>query len=92
MRTKTTVPQQALWFFNNPFIHSAVNRIASRPEMSEGNAQERATFLFLLLFSRGPEPTELSAIEAFLSNNNSDQGLKDLIHVLLMSNEFVYIN
>lgn len=92
MRTETTVPQQALWFFNNPFIHSSVNRIASRTEISEGNSQERITFLYLLLFSRLPEPTETSAIEAFLLNNDSDQGLKDLIHVLLMSNEFVHID
>jgi len=92
IRSETTVPQQALWFFNNPFIYEAVHRIAERAELRDGDTQEHITFLYQLLFSRNPEQSEHAAIESFLSTDNSDQRLKDLIHVLLMSNEFVHIN
>ena len=92
MRSETTVPQQALWFFNNPFIHEAVNRISARAELMEANTEQRITFLYLLLFSRYPEAAEHAAIGSFLSEENSDERIQDLIHVLLMSNEFVHIN
>ena len=61
-------------------------------ELMEANTEQRITFLYLLLFSRYPEAAEHAAIGSFLSEENSDERIQDLIHVLLMSNEFVHIN
>lgn len=90
-RSQTTVPQQALWFFNNPFLSEASARIERRPEFGMAiDDQLKITNLYLLLFSREPNASESSAIRNFLSDPETN--FQDLIHVLLMSNNFIFVN
>ena len=89
----TTVPQQALWFFNNPFISEVTTRISLRKDLTQQSDDVlKVRRLYEILFSRQPDPTELSAIRAFLSTSADDSRFRDLIQVLLMSNEFIYVN
>lgn len=91
IRSQTTVPQQALWFFNNPFLKEATTRIESRPEFEPTIGEgPRIVNLYLLLFSREPNPSETAAITEFLKKPETD--FQDLIHVLLMSNHFIFVN
>ncbi|MBT6722873.1 MAG: DUF1553 domain-containing protein, partial [Planctomycetaceae bacterium] len=90
-RSQTTVPQQALWFFNNPFLMEASTRIESRPEFAATVDEAlRIDNLYLLLFSRKPNVSESAAIRTFLSD--PDTTFQDLVHVLLMSNNFMFVN
>ena len=92
-RSQTTVPQQALWFFNNQFIQEAVARISRRSELANiTEPSHRIANLYRLLFSREPSKSEYATITTFLNRAESDTAFADLIHVLLMSNEFVFIN
>ncbi|MBA62806.1 MAG: hypothetical protein CMJ76_10630 [Planctomycetaceae bacterium] len=92
-RSMTTVPQQALWFFNNPFISEVTTRISLRKDLTQQSDDVlKVRRLYEILFSRQPDPTELSAIRAFLSTSADDSRFRDLIQVLLMSNEFIYVN
>ena len=93
IRSQTTVPQQALWFFNNNFIQQAVTRITQRSELQNITDQtQRVAYLYRLLFSREPSMSEYTTIKSFLGTAGSETALSDLIHVLLMTNEFIFIN
>ncbi len=92
-RSLTTVPQQALWFLNNDFLQQVVTRIRSRVENQEfENEHQKISYLYSLCYSRAPEQVELEIALNFLANSEGDTPLSDLIQVLLMSNEFVYVN
>lgn len=92
-RSQTTVPQQALWFFNNPFVRQAATKIAARTDFQSLESEaERVEYLFMLLYSRPPDDTELAAVSTFLASQPGEAAAVELIQVLLMSNEFVYVN
>ena len=92
-RSSTTIPQQALWFLNNDFLRQVVTRVRSRLEKQEfEKGQQQVSYLYSLFYSRTPEPFELETALDFLANSEGHDPLSDLIQVLLMSNEFVYVN
>ena len=92
-RSVTTVPQQGLWFFNNPFIDQVIDRVNKRiVSMNLKSEKERIDFLYHVCFSRAPSSDELQLIVEFLNDSQHSHDFRDLIHVLLMSNEFVFIN
>ncbi|HCA50039.1 MAG TPA: hypothetical protein DEP12_06515 [Planctomycetaceae bacterium] len=92
-RSSTTIPQQALWFLNNDFIRQVITRVRSRLEKHEfDKAQQQISYLYSLFYSRTPEQFELETALDFLADSEGHDPLSDLIQVLLMSNEFVYVN
>tara|TARA_Y100001960_G_scaffold142879_1_gene151287 strand:- start:235 stop:2976 length:2742 start_codon:yes stop_codon:yes gene_type:complete len=92
-RSVTTVPQQGLWFFNNPFINQVIDRVNKRiVSMNLKSEEERIVFLYHICFARAPSSDELQLILEFLNDSEHSHDFRDLIHVLLMSNEFVFIN
>ena len=64
--------------------------LAERVER-EGN-DDRVSFLYQTLFGRSPTAEENSTAGRFLGSDNSKERLIDLCHVLLNSNEFIYID
>jgi cytochrome c553 len=68
IRSVTTVPQQALFFMNNPFVLEQVRGVLSRPDIA-GIAEptRRINALFRELYSRSATPTELASSLKFLS-------------------------
>ena len=92
-RSSTTIPQQALWFLNNDFLRQVVTRVRSRLDKHEfEKGQQQVSYLYSLFYSRTPEQFELETALDFLANSEGHDPLSDLIQVLLMSNEFVYLN
>ena len=100
-RFTTTVPTQALFFLNDPFVHtkseSFARRLLTLPE------EARLDRAFQLLFARSPTRDEQDAAQRFLSEYQrelSDVAAADRptqawaawLRVLMSSNEFVYVD
>ena len=49
-------------------------------------------FLYQILFGRTPTAEESTVATKFLGDNSSKERLIDLCHVLLNSNEFLYVD
>ncbi len=68
-RSDTTVPQQALFFMNSPFVVSQAKAIASRPEFTRiTDTRKRIQSLFELVYQRRATSGEIDAAMAFIRN------------------------
>ncbi len=65
MRFTTTVPQQALFFLNSPFVAEQAGALAARLSASDNAARIRQ--LYRRVFGRDPEPRELNAGMKFVA-------------------------
>jgi len=100
-RFTTTVPTQALFFLNDPFVHAKSESFARRLQaLSEEQRFER---VFALLFSRAITPDERDVAKQFFSDYQRDlpdvaeadrpvQAWAAWLRVLLSSNEFLYVD
>jgi hypothetical protein len=71
-RIMTTVPQQALFMMNSPFIVEQVKNLLARPEVAAAaNDEERVRIIFRTLFQRAPRPEELRLAKQFLDTESS---------------------
>src|SRR5215472_2821281 len=71
-RFHTTVPQQALFLMNSPFVLERARALTQRPELKSAastNAQIRAAYE--VLFQREPDREELQLGEKFLAAPSS---------------------
>lgn len=106
-RKQTTVPTQTLALWNARFVTEQSRRLAERIIAETENEEEQVERLFWLTISRPPTPQEKIETLSFLwqpepgelpdANNaarqrHQQQRLAELCHVLLMSNEFSYVN
>ncbi|GMU92777.1 MAG: hypothetical protein AMXMBFR4_18350 [Candidatus Hydrogenedentota bacterium] len=68
-RYDTTVPQQALFFMNSPFLAEVARATATRSQIeSESRADERIRRLYRFVFQREPSEKEIQKGLAFLAN------------------------
>ncbi len=68
-RAETTVPQQALFLMNSPFVIHQANRLASRWDVRKGaDRDERIRQLYRIVLVRDPGTHELEAARAFLNH------------------------
>ncbi|WP_425616882.1 PSD1 and planctomycete cytochrome C domain-containing protein [Anatilimnocola sp. NA78] len=95
-RNVTTTPIQALLMINGPFM-IAKAKAASTVVKSQGKLgpEEQVQNLYLQMLGRRPSDSEQAAAISFLrepSEDKTERTLADLAHVLLNSNEFVYVD
>jgi hypothetical protein len=97
-RSRTTVPQQALFLLNSPLAVEQAQALAGREEVA-GNDVQRVTALYALLFGRPPTDDELDIGLRFVHAVEQDSSAtvkilpwEQYAQLLLMSNEFVYID
>jgi hypothetical protein len=101
-RSATTVPQQALYLMNSPFVASAAKAFAARVRKLAGDDAGRVRAAYELALCRPPSAAEASAAAAFLGRDAdalAAAGDADpraaawarLCHALLVSNEFLYL-
>ncbi len=100
-RAETTVPQQALFLMNSPFMLEMATAVADR---ICGNGESRdpaatVASLYQLFFQRAPLPEEWQVAERLLSpNRQADDALalkdrwRQLAQVLLLTNEFCFLD
>jgi hypothetical protein len=102
-RRPTTVPTQALFFLNDPFVHEKSGRLAARIMAEAKTPEERAEQLWLRILARKPSADEkadaidfLQQYEAVLAaRNHADApagALAALARTLFGNNEFLHID
>jgi hypothetical protein len=85
-RQTTTVPTQALFFLNDPFVHKCADHLAGRLDGLSTEARlDRSCWL---LYGRPAGEADRRAAERFLAGGDWPAWLR----VMLASNEFVYID
>jgi hypothetical protein len=95
-RPQTTVPQQALFNLNSPFVMEQANILSTRPEIAaKPDSRDRLKALYLRVLGRPPSPSEMRFGITFIDNAHQESGQTPwelLAHVLLISNEFVFLD
>jgi len=96
-REVTTVPSQALYMLNSPFIRENAAAFAKRFQGTSADPRERITAAYQLAFSRPPTAAELTRAESYLNTHASGRGnspeaaLTTFCQALFASAEFRYI-
>ena len=107
-RDVTTVPSQALYLMNNPYVTRAADNMALRLFEEASARPERVALAFKLALSRAPTTTEAQKVKRFFDqtqnlpvNRNSRQQSSrgniwsiwsSFCQALLCSAEFRYLN
>jgi hypothetical protein len=96
-RFHTTVPQQALFLMNSPFVIEQARSLAGRPEVKGApSSAEKVTALYRLALQRQPYRSELQLGTQFIdqqaSTGTSLSPLEKYAQVLLLSNELVFVD
>jgi hypothetical protein len=101
-RNVTTVAPQALALLNNDFVHQQSEALASRVEKeAAADLPSRIERAWWLAMGRAPAPAELDAATAHVvaqaarigkAESAEHQAFVSLCHVLLNTNEFIYVD
>jgi hypothetical protein len=104
-RSTTTVPTQALFFLNNPFVHAQSDHLARRLLHSAGSERQRIDLAHRLAFGRPAGPAEvraagvyLRACQEILAESGVPIARREVAawasyaRTLFASNEFVYLD
>jgi hypothetical protein len=97
-RSVTTVPQQALFLINSPFIQAQSGKLAATLQASTGGVVDARTLeaLYRRVLLRGPKPDEAEMALRFVNSANATPApapqspLAQLAQVLLIGNEFQF--
>ncbi len=100
MRHTTTIPQQALYLMNSPFVVEQAQRLMKRPEIAgAADAHERIERIYAILFGRSANAEEFALGQQYVESKpppGTAPSKLDLweryVQALLMTNEFVYID
>jgi len=95
-RPRTTVPQQALFAMNSPFVIEQAKALAARTA-SEPKADRRVTTMYRLVLAREPEPAEVQEALRFLDAQRGDKESKltpweQFAQVLMLTNEAIFVD
>ena len=106
-RLPTTTALQGLYALNGPLLENQAGKLAERLILESPDNTSRIDRAYQLLFSRAPSPTEIQLGRSFVSdispvgNITSDDNhatgkapptWQQYCHVLLLSNEFLFID
>ena len=95
-RFQTTVPQQALFLLNSPFVVEQAKALANRPEVKAVKAtDDKVANLYRAALGRNPSREELALAREFVADASvgGDFGKwEHLAQVLLLSNEFDFVD
>ncbi|MBI3464947.1 MAG: DUF1553 domain-containing protein, partial [Planctomycetes bacterium] len=105
VRTSATVPLQALFMMNNPFVYEQARGFARRLITESPDAGKRIELAHRLAWGRRPQPVEVDRAVAYLDRYIQELARAELAtdqreleawtsyaRVLLTANEFVYLD
>jgi hypothetical protein len=92
-RPQTASPQQALFMLNSPFVLEQAHALAERSAADDGDLK-RLDRMYRAALGRGPTLEEAVDVHAYLTAMDAAQGNRwdELAQVLLMSNEFIFVD
>ena len=95
-RFRTTVPQQALFLMNSPFVLEQAASIAESASLKQAqNDRQRIEILYKMLLQRRASNAEVRRAERFLKTQPSAakvSAMAKLAQVLLLSNETMFVD
>ena len=105
-RHETTVPQQALFLMNSPFMKQAVRHLAKTLDAAAAQPQEqRIVAASRLLFGRAATPEEVELVKSYLASDPGQpqesgpdgsplflSAWEEYLQALLLSNEFLFVD
>jgi len=92
-RFTTTVPQQALYLLNSPFIEAQAKRLGIRSGVASDDDEERIRVIYRLAYQREPSAEELALAERFVGEFvPSGAAWERLGQALLVSNEMMFVD
>jgi hypothetical protein len=97
-RPRTTVPQQALYSMNAPFVIDQAKAVAARSDNGGATIETRITALYRIALGRPPAAAEAAAAARFIQPDRRESGpaglsrWEQLAQVLLMTNEFSFVD
>jgi hypothetical protein len=102
-RLVTTVPTQALFFLNDPFVHTTSEKWATRLMANDAGQAQQIRQSWLLAFGRPPTQIELAEAKKFLEAYSSELeaakiedvellALAAYVRTLIGSNEFLHVD
>ncbi|MFN6050407.1 MAG: DUF1553 domain-containing protein, partial [Planctomycetia bacterium] len=89
-RFETTVPQQALFMMNSPFVQEQGLAFSKRFENAP-DEDARLVAMYRQAYQRQPTSEELSSLKEFIASGPS-AGFFQIAQVMLASNEFQFID
>lgn len=96
-RFVTTVPQQALFLMNSRFVQEQAKHLAASIDREAGDSAGAVGRLYKRVLGRAPDAHELARASAFVdrpgaSAEDSLPPLAQLAQVLMLTNEFLYVD
>jgi len=93
----TTVPQQALFLMNSPFVIQQAQRLVKRDEIAHAKSKrEKIDAMYELLLQRPAQSVEVRQAEQFLAlqaaTGTTLSPLEKYAQVLLLSNELMFVD
>ena len=91
-RQTTTVPTQALYFLNDPFVHaraeSLANRVVPLPDIPT-----RVDFLCQRLYGRPADDHDRTLVQRLVADSSGSKAAwAKVVRVMFAANEFVYVD
>jgi hypothetical protein len=91
-RDSTTIPQQALFLMNNPFVIECARQLVQSPEIAAEKAcAARVERLYRRLYGRMPTSEEVDLARAFTGGMETTHWAR-YAQGLLMANEFAFVD
>ena len=91
-RTQTTVPQQMLFMMNSPFVIERAFKIAQSIPADLQKA-DKVVHLYRQVLAREPNDRERAIGTRFLqSEQANDNSLRNLAQIILLTNEFTFVD
>lgn len=102
-RHHTTVPQQALFLMNGPFLKEQTQKLAALPEFASAlDDGARVDRLYQRLFGRLPSAEEKGIALKYLAEATADKGAtpganyfspwQEYVQAILLTNEFLFVD
>jgi hypothetical protein len=89
----TTVPQQALFLMNNPFVVNQAQNMVDRMDFKSARTDEqRIRLLYCIAYQRDPSREELNWARDYLHASNDKTAWRNYAQVILMSNELIFVD